>query len=136
MRSKTIVIPGKPQGKGRPRFTRYGRPYTPEKTVDYEAKILAAWFQQADGWTVREGGVGVIVTAYFPVPKSASRDLKSGMLSGRIPATVKPDADNVLKIVLDALNGHAWQDDKQVVSASVQKLYAEDPRVEVVLYDV
>jgi len=135
MRSKTIVIPGKPQGKGRPRFTRYGRPYTPENTRRYEESIRAAWYLQADGWTVRDGGVGVIVFAYFPVPKSASQDRKSGMLSGRIAATVKPDADNVLKIVLDALNGRAWQDDKQVVSASVQKLYAEEPRVEVVLYD-
>lgn len=136
MRSKKIVIPGRPQGKARPRFTKYGHAYTPENTRRYEEQIRAAWMEQADGWTAREGGVGVIVTAYFPVPKSASRDRKSGMLSGRIAATVKPDADNVLKIVLDALNGRAWMDDKQVISASVQKLYAEDPKVEVVLYDV
>lgn len=136
MRSKTITIPGKPQGKGRPRFTRYGRPYTPEKTVDYEELIRACWMQQADGWNMKEGGVGIIVLAYMPVPKKASKDKRSGMLSGRIHATVKPDADNVLKVVLDALNGHAWTDDKQVVNASVQKVYAEKPRVEVVLYDV
>lgn len=135
MRSKTIVIPGRPQGKGRPRFTRTGHVYTPEATTKYEAAIRAAWYQQADGWCVRDGGVGVIVTAYFPVPKSAAKERRSGMLSGRIPATVKADADNILKVVLDSLNGHAWADDKQVISASVQKLYADEPRVEVVLYD-
>ena len=75
MRSKKIVIPGKPKGKGR----------TPEETVDYEAQIRAAWFKQADGWCVREGGVGVIVMAYFPIPKTASKERKSGMASGRLP---------------------------------------------------
>lgn len=136
MRSKTITIPGKPQGKGRPRFTKYGHAYTPEQTRRYEELIRTCWMEQADGWNMKEGGVGIIVFAYMPVPKKASKDKRSGMLSGRIPATVKPDSDNVLKVVLDALNGHAWTDDKQVVSASVQKIYAEEARLEVVLYDV
>lgn len=135
MRSKTIVIQGKPQGKDSLASHGVGMRIRQEQTIDYEAKIRAAWFQQADGWLVRDGGVGVIVTAYCPIPKSASKDRKSGMLSGRIAATVKPVADSVLKIVLDALTGHAWVDDKQVVAASVQKLYSEQPRVEVVLYD-
>lgn len=135
MRSKTIVIPGKPQGKGRPRFTRYGRPYTPESTRQYEELIRACWMEQADGWKVREGGVGMIVTAYFAIPSSANKDRKSGMRSGRILPQVKPDGDNILKAVADALNGYAYTDDKQIVSMSVQKKYADEPRVEVVLYD-
>jgi len=128
------VIPGKPQGKGRPRVTRYGT-YTPEKTREYENLIRACWLQQADGWTVRDGGVGMIVTAYFPIPVSANKDRKSGMRSGRIAPQVKPDGDNILKVVADALNGYAYTDDKQVVSMSIQKRYSDDPRVEVVLYD-
>lgn len=136
MRSKTITIPGKPQGKARPRFTRYGHAYTPEQTRRYEELIRACWLQQADGWTVREGAVGIIIFAFFPIPKSANKDRKSGMLSGRISPIVKADVDNILKAVLDALNGSAWIDDKQVVAASIQKRYAEEPRVEVVLYDV
>lgn len=136
MRSKTIVIQGKPQGKGRPRFTRNGHCYTPENTRRYEEQIRAAWMEQADGWTVREGPVGIIVMAYFPVPVSANKTRRTEMLTGRILPTVKADADNILKAVLDALNGYAWNDDKQIVSASVQKLYGADPRVEVVLHDV
>ena len=135
MQSKTIVVPGKPQGKGRPRFTRYGRPHTPDTTRQYEELIRACWMEQADGWEEREGGVGMIVTAYFPIPASANKDRKSGMQSGRILPEVKPDGDNILKIICDALNGYAYTDDKQVVSMSIQKRYSDDPRVEVVLYD-
>nr|DAN73502.1 MAG TPA: Endodeoxyribonuclease RusA [Caudoviricetes sp.] len=36
--------------------------------------------------------------------------------------TAKPDIDNVTKAVLDALNGVAYDDDKQVVSLRVTKL--------------
>ena len=32
---------GEPVGKGRPRFTRQGRAYTPKKTRDYELKLAA-----------------------------------------------------------------------------------------------
>ena len=38
------------------------------------------------------------------------------------PDTHKPDADNIAKIVLDALNGVAWLDDAQVTSLTVVKL--------------
>lgn len=35
----------------------------------------------------------------------------------------KPDVDNIIKIVLDGLNGIAYDDDKQVVYASCKKMY-------------
>ena len=31
-----LTIPGEPVGKGRPRFTKNGHSFTPEKTVNYE----------------------------------------------------------------------------------------------------
>lgn len=136
MRSRKIVIPGRPQGKGRPRFTKLGHAYTPEKTRQYEELIRVCWMEQADGWVAREGAVGIIVMAYYPIPTATSKERRSGMLSGRIRPTVKADADNVLKVVLDSLNKYAWSDDKQIVEASIQKLYGDDARVEVVLYDV
>ena len=38
--------------------------------------------------------------------------------------TVKPDADNISKIILDALNGLAYYDDNQVTDLTIYKLYA------------
>lgn len=48
------------------------------------------------------------------------------MLAGQIRPTVKPDCDNVSKIILDALNGVAFKDDSQVVGLWVEKWYVPE----------
>ena len=58
------------------------------------------------------------------------------MINGDILPTKKPDADNILKIIADALNGIAYADDKQVVTAEVQKLYAENGYTEAAIWEV
>lgn len=136
MRSKTITIPGKPQGKGRPRFMKYGHAYTTEQTRRYEELIRACWMEQADGWKCREGAVCIVVEACFSIQKSARKERKIAMFSGQIKPIVKPDVDCILKAVLDSLNGYAWLDNKQIVSATISKHYSENPCVKVVLYDV
>jgi Holliday junction resolvase RusA-like endonuclease len=45
--------------------------------------------------------------------------------------TGKPDADNILKAVCDALNGIVWHDDSQVAFARVLKQYGEEARLEI-----
>ena len=42
--------------------------------------------------------------------------------------TKKPDLDNCLKAITDALNGFAYKDDSQIVSIAVSKFYSDDPR--------
>lgn len=119
-----FVIPGPPQGKARPRFSsRSGTVYTPTKTVLYERKIAKAYkaeggYKYLDGCYVR-----VLIRAYFPVPKSWPRRRKEMALAGDIRPSKKPDVDNIIKIVLDGLNGVAYEDDKQVVYAACKKMY-------------
>ena len=48
-------------------------------------------------------------------------------------ACKKPDADNIAKSVLDALNGFAYNDDNQIVCLTVQKLYDTNARVEITI---
>ena len=43
----------------------------------------------------------------------------------------KPDLDNVVKLILDAINGIVFADDKQVVSISASKAYSDTPRTTV-----
>jgi len=43
----------------------------------------------------------------------------------------KPDADNIIKIIADALNGLAYKDDCQIVRLEFEKFYALTPRVEI-----
>ena len=45
----------------------------------------------------------------------------------------KPDIDNILKSVMDSLNGYAFADDSQVVRIMAEKVYAEEPFVEVTI---
>lgn len=59
------------------------------------------------------------VTAFFTVPKSTSKK-KAAALDGT-PHTKRPDADNVAKAILDALNGHAYNDDSAIEALTVRK---------------
>jgi Holliday junction resolvase RusA-like endonuclease len=80
-----------------------------------------------------EGRVQVAILAYFQIPKSTSNKAKKAMESTEIRPTKKPDADNIIKIILDSLNKLAYDDDSQVVSVRLEKFYSNEPRVEVAI---
>ena len=132
-----FVIDGEPVGKGRPKFTTRGRypvAYTPEKTRVYENHVRNC-YEDYNG-VMLSGALRVEITGYFPIPKSASKKQKALMLSNQIRHTKKIDADNMAKIVMDALNGVAYEDDKQVCELYVKKMYSDVPRVEVILTEL
>lgn len=123
-------VPGEPRGKGRPRFTKDGHAYTDSETKAYEKKIVAFYKKTYGGF--RWGDTAFIrikVTAHYPIPKSATKAATAGMQAGRILPSRKPDIDNVLKIVLDALNGVAYKDDSRVVCVEAEKVYSMTPKL-------
>ena len=130
-----LVIPGKPLGKQRPRVLKNGITYTPDKTVNYETLVrqlyIENYFQKQ-----LEGPIRAVITAYMYIPKSESKKRKKKMLENEILPTKKPDWDNIGKIITDALNGLAYEDDKQIVDARGVKLDGEQPRVEVELEEI
>lgn len=126
-----FTIPGRPQGKARPRFTRAGYAYTPKATHDYEEAIRAAFLRT--GEVILTCPVHVLITAIYAPPKSAPKKVRAAMLSKEVLPTVKPDVDNLAKAVLDALNGYAYIDDKQVTSLSVFKTYGEDEGITIII---
>lgn len=75
--------------------------------------------------------MSLTITAYYKIPKSASKKKAYEMSSGKIVPTKKPDIDNIIKIVADALNGIAYYDDKQIISVYAKKAYSETPGVNV-----
>lgn len=132
-----FVIPGKPFGKQRPRSTKSGIVYTPEETTSYENLIKRACQDSRDGiYFGVDQPIGLGIKAYYPIPASTSKKARTAMLSGQMLPTKKPDCDNIVKIVADALNGIAYHDDKQIVLNVVEKHYAEEPRVEVIIWKV
>lgn len=78
-----FIVDGCPQGKGRPRFTKSGRTYTPKNTVQYEKEVVKAFQEQCGG--VRFGDTQMLdlrITAYYAIPKSDSRDKRTKKLVG------------------------------------------------------
>lgn len=121
-----FIVDGKPQGKQRPRFSWISKTvYTPTKTAKYEKQIAKAYTDSGGKCIPAECYVSVSVSAFFPVPKSYSKKKREDCLERRLRPDKKPDMDNILKVVLDALNEVAYEDDKQVVELIGRKYYTE-----------
>lgn len=72
------------------------------------------------------GAVALEFIAVFPPPRSASKKAREAMLRGTEPHTKKPDLDNLVKQLKDAMTRlQFWCDDRQVVRISCEKRYGE-----------
>jgi Holliday junction resolvase RusA-like endonuclease len=136
MQQAMVVVPGPPQGKARARTgynPRKGRitSYTPEKTVLYENLIKTCYMEQSKVFFESDVALDIEICAYYEPPKSTSKKRQRSMLDWEEFPTKKPDADNIAKVVLDALNGVAYSDDKQVVNLAVTKRYDRQAKVEI-----
>ena len=132
-----FVVPGSPVGKGRPRFRSFNghvSTYTPKETQEAESRVKSA-FLESGGKPFGDSPVGIEVVAYFPIPKSATRKAREAILAGAVKHTHTPDIDNILKLVCDAINGIAFNDDKQIVVCKAEKRYSDEPRTEVSLWN-
>lgn len=126
----TFTIHGPLRGKGRPRFAG-GHAYTPATTREYERQIQGAWMM-ARGQML-DGPVALDVVAYQALPKSASKALRAAAERGEIWPIRKPDIDNVIKLVMDAICGLAYRDDTQVVQLDARKEYTQESESRLVI---
>lgn len=125
-----LEVPGPPVGKERPRFGRNGAVYTPSRTVVMESNVRAAWLASGKPMLRDDRAVALAVLVMVVRPRSHFR--RDGRLSAEgarhpIPRSQKPDADNVVKLVCDALCGLAYTDDVRVASLAVLRCWAERP---------
>lgn len=135
-----FVIDGKPQGKARARTfynPKLGRvqSMTPENTVLYENFVKQCFMNQVTDkrWFNKEP-LKMSIEAYFPIPASTTKRDRERIDLGYLWPTKKPDADNIAKVICDALNGVAYGDDTQIIILEVLKDFTEEnPRVEVYL---
>jgi Holliday junction resolvase RusA-like endonuclease len=115
--------------------------WTPTRTKDVE--ILVATYAKAavqkSDWNpelAQSFGVDLNISFCFPIPKSVKKDDRRFMVSA--PHTRKPDIDNLLKLIKDALNGIAWLDDSCVARVYASKCYDYEPScsIEISLYEL
>lgn len=139
------IIHQAPLGKGRPRATVQGgraRVYTPTATADWEhfaaLELRAAW----EAKPPMTGPLGCEIVAVFPRTVELLRKVKGEHKypTWRLPHGVKPDADNIAKSVLDAVEkAGVILDDKQIALLTVGKHWAmisEQPCVEVRIWSL
>lgn len=131
-----FIVPGKPQGKARPRFSRRGNfitTYNTKQTTDYEKLVKLSAIEQCKDKLNKQytGLVKMSIKAYFKPNKSISKK-QYDLLIGK-EHLKKPDSDNIAKIICDSLNGVAYKDDSQVAYLEIEKYYAEEERVEVTM---
>jgi Holliday junction resolvase RusA-like endonuclease len=128
-----FTVYGEPVAQGRPRASTQGgfvRMYDPAKSRDYKDYVRLAASEHSPA-TLLKGPLAVMVIAYRSIPKSFSKRKAALAEAGKIYPVSKPDADNYLKGVKDALKGVMWVDDSQVVDAFARKRYSHKPRIEV-----
>ena len=107
-----FFVPGPPRAKQSFRYGAHGHSYTPAR--------IKAW--QADvGWAAQQAIHKSCITTTeqflkFPIKTDVSVDLIF-----LLPDNHRIDADNLSKAVLDALNGIAWEDDRQAIDLHPRK---------------
>lgn len=130
MNAVTFHVPGKPQGKARAKTVRNKHTgntmsYTPETDLLYENYIKDRFLNKCNGMFLERGKpVTLRIVARFLPPKSTSKKRTALMLDGKELPLKKPDIDNIVKVVADALNGVAYHDDTQIVMVVAKKVYS------------
>lgn len=104
-----IVIPGNPIPKGRPRHSRHGATYTPQRTRLYELHVRNCAEQAMQQHNAETMMQPVKLTAWFY--RSSARNA---------------DWDNLAKALCDGINGIVFDDDSQIVDAHMHKRIDRD----------
>ena len=138
-----IEIPTAPVAQARPRatlITHRGRYYKPgtRKIILFDPPAVKK-FKQLVGYYVQQhynghpltGPLSVTVRFYRDIQKSDSKKKKMAKEAGDIRPTKKPDVDNYVKSLLDALNKVLWADDNQIIDLHASKFYSAYPRIEI-----
>ena len=122
-----IVIYGGPIPQGRPRFTKTGHTYDPERSRNYKQLVrfwVTQYLKKIDGWKPFENPLCVDLTFFLGIPSSWAKKKRVGASQGQIrPIARNGDIDNMVKAVLDANNGLLWVDDCIITDLSARKRY-------------
>jgi len=128
-----FTVLGEPVAQGRPRASSMNgrvRMYDPKKSKDFKKYVKLVASQHAPK-ALLEGPLVMTVNVYKPTLKSFSKKKKTAAEGGDLRPVTKPDVDNYVKGIKDALKSVVWKDDSQVVDLSISKWYSEQPRIEV-----
>jgi len=119
----------KPTAKARARTVVHNgitRSYTPSKTVDSENMIRVTYYDHYLLTDRFSKPTAIKLTCVFVLSKPKSAPKKREILP-----TTRPDIDNYIKLVLDSLNGYAFDDDSQIIELHASKVYGDIPKIRI-----
>lgn len=129
-----IVIEIIPQGAVR--MTQRGKFVNTQAQRYLNYKKFIAWEAKQQVGDPIQSAVSVKLGFIYPIPESWSSKKKHRALKQELLPQVKPDIDNVIKGVFDALNGIAWKDDNLVVNVEAYKRYGDTARIDIEIQEV
>ena len=122
----------RPTPKQRPRLGKSGKVYTPNSTKVFEEICRLSY---GNRYYFDKEYISIKIVFKFKVPKSYSKKKYSEAIEGKIRPSTN-DIDNLLKSVLDGLNGKAWKDDRYIYSIEAEKIFADKDCIEVVIESI
>jgi Holliday junction resolvase RusA-like endonuclease len=124
-RSWSYHLDGEPVPSQRARHSKTSHHvYNPQRALQH---ILASHLmQQHDGQPLFEGPLEMIITWYMPIPKSITPRRRELLVAKY--HHIKPDVDNLERLLLNACNGVIFKDDCQISRIVKQKVYDHEPR--------
>lgn len=99
-------------------MTRKGHVYTPAETQSDEAVVRQMASLEMRGKPPLAGPLSLHIRMVRNYPKSWRKKQRLARW-----VTGKPDCDNVLKLIADAMNGIVYGDDAQIAQVLVSRIY-------------
>lgn len=135
-----LRVAGKASTKQRQRFDpRTRRAYSPPSNIISENDVRAVWREAGEPRLENDTAISIEVTILVPRPSGHFKkngDLSAEGLRHPVPRNKKPDVDNALKLVMDALNSRAYKDDVQIARATVERCWADWPETTIRLNEL
>jgi len=127
-----LFVSGEPVAQGRPRFTTisgHARAVDPAKSREYKqiVSVMARQKMGELGLSPMEGPLKLQIHVFRIPPKSMGKKKGAEACAFSRGITTKPDLDNYIKLVSDALNGVVFVDDSQVVAIEADKRFSATP---------
>lgn len=119
----TIEI--KPQPKGRARISKHGGVFTPAKTRAYETALKIFLKGAMKGKRLLTGPLRLEVHFKFKTSKR-----------GDYWHSKRPDLDNLIKALTDAMNGIVFKDDSEISVILSSKAYSDMDLIEAFVQEI
>jgi Holliday junction resolvase RusA-like endonuclease len=132
-----LKIAGKSSTKQRPRFnTQTGRTYTPSSNIISENDVRAVWREAGEPRISDDVAIHAYIKVSVLRPNShfnTKGNLNKKGLHNPIPRNKKPDLDNSIKTLFDALNSRAYKDDVQIAALVCERVWGKWPETRIIL---